>query len=426
MRASAAYDQTLDWLYALEANRGMDFRLERIRRVSAELGDPQRAFPAIHVGGTNGKGSTAAMLHAMYASAGRRVGLYTSPHLLSFCERIRVGQNAIEEEAVVESATRVRAAGEATGVDLTFFEIATLMAFLEFERAEVDLAVVEVGLGGRLDATNVVESAAAVITSVSLEHREYLGDTIEAIALEKAGILKPGALAVTGRLDGTAFAVVAARARDLDVPLLRYGGDFDEEVLRDSDGAALAIGLAGPHQRHNAAVAVATARALRPRFAVSDRAISTGLRDVRWPGRLERLSTRPLTLVDAAHNPGAAIVLRTALEAAGLEHPRILVFGVMSDKEWKRMLAELVPFFDHVVLVPVANRRGLDPNTAKVVVADLRSTEVAASAEEGVRIARERAGDAGAVVVTGSIFLVSEVYAECGGEEDPFASSDPE
>lgn len=422
MRPSAAYDHTLDWLYALEASRGMDFRLERIRRVLVELGDPQRRFATIHVGGTNGKGSTAAMLHAMYSAGGRRTGLYTSPHLLSFRERIRVGRCAIGESEVVEYAERVRSAGEAASVDLTFFEIATIMAFLEFAARGVDLAVVEVGLGGRLDATNVVESVAAVITTVGLEHREYLGDTIAEIATEKAGILKPSALVVTGRLPVEAEVVVAARVRELGVPWVRYGESFDETNLRGADGTPMALALSGSHQFHNAAVAVATARALAPRFALGEESIAEGLRGVRWPGRFETLARDPVTLVDAAHNPGATAVLRAAIEGATLPRARVLVFGVMADKDWREMLLELAPLFDHVVLVPVANRRALDPAVARDVVADLRPTEVARSAVDGVAVARSRAGRDGSVVVTGSIFLVSEVYRECGGEEEPFAA----
>ncbi|TFH27759.1 MAG: bifunctional folylpolyglutamate synthase/dihydrofolate synthase, partial [Myxococcales bacterium] len=237
MRPELNYHETLDWLFALEAQRGMDFRLERLRRVLSILGDPQSAFPAIHVGGTNGKGSTAAMLHSIYTRAGYRVGLYTSPHLLSFRERVRIGEDVISEPEVVKHTQKVRAAADSVGVDLTFFEIATIMAFLEFRRCAVDLAIVEVGLGGRLDATNVVEPVATIVTSVSLEHCEYLGDTIAEIAGEKAGIFKRGAFVVTGSLCVSAMGVVRERASEFEVPWYRYGDDFDDDVLVSREGS---------------------------------------------------------------------------------------------------------------------------------------------------------------------------------------------
>lgn len=414
------YGGTLEWLFALEARRGMDFRLERLTPLLARLGDPQAAFPSIHVAGTNGKGSTAAMLHSIYSHGGYRTGIYTSPHLLSFRERIRVGDRYISEGDVIADAERVRNAAEIANVDLTFFEIATIMAFLEFRRRDVELAVVEVGLGGRLDATNVVRPAAAVITSIGLEHCQLLGDTVEAIAAEKAGIIKPGAIVLTGQLPPEAQLVVAEKARACRAPWLRYGDDFGPADVRAADGSSLKIPLAGSHQLHNAALAVATARALRDVFPVDHAAIADGVSNVRWPGRLETLARAPLTLVDAAHNPHAVLALRTSLEALAVPRPRVLVFGVMADKDWPAMLTTLAPLFDHVVLSPVSTARALDPRRATSLIADFRPYEIADSATDALAIARERAGSVGAIVVTGSIFLVAELYRHCGGAEDPF------
>lgn len=414
------YGRTLEWLYGLESRLGMDFRLERLAPVLARLGDPQTAFPAVHVGGTNGKGSTSAMLQSIYLRAGYRTGLYTSPHLLSFRERIRVGSRSISERDVVGDAVAVRAAAETVGVDLTFFEIATIMAFLEFRRCEVDLAIVEVGLGGRLDATNVVCPVAAVITSIGLEHRELLGDTLEAIAAEKAGIIKTGTTVVTGQLPSEALAVVAEKVTACDARWLRYGDDFGPGDLRAADGSPFEVTLAGSHQLHNASVAVATARALTGAFPLDAVAIAQGLSSVRWPGRLETLASEPLTLVDAAHNPEAISALRASLETLGLPRPRVLVFGVMADKDWPAMLASLAPLFDHVVLSPVSTVRALDPRRAASVIADFRPYDVTESAAAALAVARRRAGGDGAIVVTGSIFLVAELYRDCGGAEDPF------
>lgn len=419
-----AYGRTLEWLYALESRRGMDFRLERLAPVLSRLGEPQESFPAIHVGGTNGKGSTAAMLHSIYTHAGYRVGLYTSPHLLSFRERIRVGRQSIAEEDVVGDAVTIRASAEKAGVELTFFEIATIMALLEFRRRELDLAVVEVGLGGRLDATNVVRPEATVITSIGLEHRELLGDSIEAIAAEKAGIIKPGAAVVTGQLPSEALAVIAEKVSACGAKWLRYGDDFGLGDLRGADESLVHIPLAGAHQRHNAAVAAATTHALVQSFPVGKDAVPAGLAQVRWPGRLETLAREPLTLVDAAHNPHAIGAIRASLEALGLPRPRVLVFGVMADKDWPEMLASLVPLFDQVVLSPVSTPRALDPRRAASAIADFRPCEVAGSAHEALATAKERAGRDGAIVVTGSIFLVSELYRDCGGVEDPFGDDE--
>jgi dihydrofolate synthase/folylpolyglutamate synthase len=420
------YDRTLEWLYALEARRGMDFRLERLVPVLRRLGDPQLSFPAIHVGGTNGKGSTAAILHSIYATGGYRTGLYTSPHLLSFRERIRVDRDLVAEGDVVRDAESVRAVAEEAGVDLTFFEIATILAFLEFRRCEVDLAIVEVGLGGRLDATNVVRAAAAVITGIGLEHRQLLGDTIEAIAAEKAGIIKPGITVVTGSLPPEALAVVAEKTEMSRARWLRYGDDFGPGELRDTDGSPIALPLAGFHQIHNASIAVATARALRNVFPLDEAAIVRGVASVRWPGRLETLGRTPLTLVDAAHNPQAVAALRASLESVALPRPRVLVFGVMSDKDWPEMLATLAPLFDHVVLSPVNTPRALDPRVATSVIADFRPSVVAGSPSDALAVARRLAGLDGAIVVTGSIFLVADLYRACGGAEDPFGDGQPQ
>ena len=275
-----------------------------------------------------------------------------------------MNDSLVAEADVVGFAEEVSAAATAVGAELTFFEIATLMAFLEFRRRQVDLAVVETGLGGRLDATNVVRSSAAVITSIGLEHCDILGDTIEMIAGEKAGIIKSGTVVVTGALPTEAQAVVGARAEAEGARWLHHGRDFDEHEVRALALSGAPVALGGAHQLHNASLAVAVVRALGASFPVPETAIAEGLREVRWPGRLETLGSSPLTLVDAAHNPHAVDALVSTLESLALPRPRVLVFGVMSDKDWPRMLRRLVPLFDRVVLVPVANRRALDPSGA--------------------------------------------------------------
>ncbi len=411
---SDLYEATLEWLYALDARAGMDFSPGRLEPVLSLLNEPQTAFPSIHIAGTNGKGSTAAMLHSVYTAAGYRCGLYTSPHLMSFRERIRVGDDMITETDVVTYNQRIKAAIEAAAVELTFFEITTAMAFLEFKARQVDLAVVEVGLGGRLDATNIVDSVATAITSIGKDHCAYLGEDVADIAKEKAGIIKSGVPLVTGPLPHRARAVVRQAAKYRNARWLRYGRDFGPQSAR------VAPSLLGPHQSTNAGIAAAIVRQLQERFPVSREALEKGVSTVRWPGRLEVVDSSPTTVLDAAHNPDAAQSLLDALPSLGLQQPRILVFGALADKDWPEMLCRLLPAFDEVVFVPIANKRAEDPAEFAAVADGLKPFAVADSARQGIGMAKSLAGETGSVVVTGSIFLVAELYEESGGRGEPF------
>jgi dihydrofolate synthase/folylpolyglutamate synthase len=403
------YRETLQRLYALEGRLGMDFRLERLEPVLGELDHPELAFESIHIGGTNGKGSTAAMVHSVLTRSGHRCGMYTSPHLTSFRERIRVGDSYIAQDDVVRLAARVEDAAGSVGVTLTFFEIVTIMAFLAFREAGIDLAVVEVGLGGRLDATNVVRSSVVAITSIALDHAEYLGATVAEVAREKAGIIKPDAVLVTGPLPDAAMAPIDARVRELGVRWQRFGRDFGlDEDLRPR--------LPGPHQLENAAVAAACVRALRATRDIGESRIREGVAAAVWPGRFDVVGERPTVVFDGAHNPHAARALVEAIEEQRLGRPRILVFGVMADKDWAEMLGILAPRFDRVLLVPVARRRALDPRIAATAVASEAAPEVAVSIAAGLNEASAIAGTGGAVVVTGSIFLIGEAYQVIGRE----------
>src|SRR5579862_3788185 len=264
--AGSEYADVLAALYRLEAAKGMDFKLERVALALKNLGNPQRDFAAIHVAGTNGKGSVAAMLQAMFDAGGYRAGLYTSPHLLRFTERVRIGNQEITQDAVVGLAREIHAAATLRGIELTFFEFVTVMAFLHFARERIDLAVIEVGLGGRLDATNVIDPAVTVITTIGLDHQEFLGDTLASIAAEKAGIVKPQRPLVVGRLGPEAARIVMQAAATENAPAVWLGRDFAvqgnetvafEGLGRPIDG--LSIGLQGSYQHDNAATAVAAA-----------------------------------------------------------------------------------------------------------------------------------------------------------------------
>ncbi|MFN2426490.1 MAG: folylpolyglutamate synthase/dihydrofolate synthase family protein [Candidatus Binatia bacterium] len=410
------YEQTLAGLYALEAKKGMDFRLSRLDPVLDALGHPERAFACVHVAGTNGKGSTAAMIESALRAGGHRTGLYTSPHLVSFRERIRVAGVPITRESVVRQVDAVRDATDRTGADVTFFEIVTLAAFLELRERRVEVAVLEAGLGGRLDVTNVVRGDVAVLTSVGIDHAEYLGGTIAEVAREKAAIIKAGATAVTGDLSEEALAVVAARVTEVGAKWRAWGVDFgDYAPLAAAQADPGRTVLAGAHQARNAAVAATAVRALSDRFPVAARDVERGILGVHWPGRLEVLPRRggsgPLVL-DAAHNPEAANALAAALDTVAPGRPRVLVFAAMKDKDWRAMLATLAPHFDHVFVAPLAMARAQAPSHFLEAVP---SAVVTASPAEALDLAETAASTHGSVVVAGSIFLLGNLYKSAGG-----------
>jgi dihydrofolate synthase / folylpolyglutamate synthase len=410
------YEQTLASLYALEAKKGMDFRLSRLDAVLDDLGHPERAFACVHLAGTNGKGSTAAMIDSALREGGHRTGLYTSPHLVSFRERIRVAGTPISREAVVRHVAHVEDATARTGSSLTFFEITTIAAFLEMREREVEIAVVEAGLGGRLDVTNVVHGDVAVITSVGIDHAEYLGNTIVEVAREKAAIIKAGATAVSGALPGEAFGVVAARVAEVRASWLAFGRDFAEfEPLVAAQSEKRSGALAGAHQLRNAGVAAAAVRSLSARFPVTAGELERGIVGARWPGRLELLRRRrgdgPLVL-DAAHNPEGAAALAASLDEVAPAHPRVLVFAAMADKDWRAMLAVLAPHFERVVFAPMPMPRAEAPER---FLEALPSGVVARTGAEAIDIAEEAAAAHGSVVVAGSIFLLGNLYRSAGG-----------
>ncbi|HUI26504.1 MAG TPA: folylpolyglutamate synthase/dihydrofolate synthase family protein, partial [Candidatus Kryptonia bacterium] len=335
----SAYRETIAWLYSLEAARGMDFKLERVALALAALGDPHRRYPSLHIAGTNGKGSVAAMLHAMLHAAGRRVGLYTSPHLMRFSERIRVGNDEIAEDEVVDLTREIRTAATVRGVELTFFEFVTVLAFRAFARHQVDSAVIEVGLGGRLDATNVVDPEVTVITTIGRDHEEYLGNRLESIAAEKGGIIKSRKPVVLGRLPVEASQVLHRIAAERDAAIveapraIHVAGSSRlqfEGLGWKLDDVALA--LRGRYQVDNAATALAAAALVRERFEITPAAARAGLMNVRWPGRLDVVSTRPLVILDGAHNEDGIAALIDELPALSGDRPLHMLFAVMRDK----------------------------------------------------------------------------------------------
>jgi dihydrofolate synthase/folylpolyglutamate synthase len=415
--ANTAYAEVLAWLYGLEAARGMDFKLERVALALQNLGDPQRSFASVHIAGTNGKGSVAAMLHSVCTAAGYRVGLYTSPHLVSFTERIRVGAEEIAADEVVNLVRDIRAAATVHGIDLTFFELTTVMAFLHFARCRVDLAVVEVGLGGRLDATNVLDPAVAVITNIGLDHTEFLGDTLASVAREKAGIIKPGRPVVVGTVRDDACEIVRAAAAAQGARAYWLGRDYvlsgdvpSRFVGIGREVGELTVPLRGGYQRENAATAIAAALLLGEKFPLSERAVRCGLARARWPGRLDVVQETPLVLLDGAHNVDGIAALARELPAILGSRRVHLLFAVMRDKLWQPMADILGPVVSTATLTTALGGRGEAPERLARAFEAYCPVCVHAQPVAALEALLHAAHDDDAVLVTGSLFLVGAIY----------------
>ena len=392
-------------------NFGVKLGLERMQEACALLGNPERGSPALHVAGTNGKGSTCAFAEAALRAAGRRTGLYTSPHLNHFCERIRLDGVAIPEDRACEllEEVRTRVPWALGDPGLTFFEIVTLMGFLAFR--EVDVRVIEVGLGGRLDATNVVQPRACAVSALGLEHTQYLGPTLAHIAAEKAGIFKPGARAVTAGQPLAAARVLEDRARSLGIPLWRPGRDYRFESREGEPfcyaGPTWTVraepGLAGHHQRANAALACAL---LEASGLCAARDAEAGLRSATWPARLERFGN---VYVDGAHNSHAARALARALPPLLNGRPLRLVFGALQDKDAAGMLAALAPLAESIHYCPVDSPRALPPEELVRIHPGKAYPTLAA--------ALAAAGATACILCCGSLYLAGEARALLLGQE---------
>lgn len=388
----------------------MRFGLENMSRLSAHLGQPERSFQSVIVAGTNGKGSVTAMVHQALVAAGHRAARYTSPHLTRIEERFVIGDREVERHELEAAAATVRRSAEAlqaAGVleaPPTFFECATAIAFVLFRDAAVEVTVLEVGLGGRLDATNIVQPVAAAIASIDFDHQAQLGSTLESIAFEKAGVIKRGIPVVCGDLPAEAERVIRRVCEEQGAQFMRASACGVDAVLNRT--ARLA--LRGEHQRGNAAVAVCLMRQLDALgIRIDDASVDAGLRDVQWPGRLELLEYEGTEfLLDAAHNPAGARALAAYLRQAGWTGTTI-VFGAMKDKDVPAMLAELAPVSNAIVCTTAASPRAL----AAAALADVARRVPGASwsvsaVPDPVDAARIAARTYSRVVVAGSIFLI--------------------
>ncbi len=417
------YEETVEFLYQLQWH-GMRMDLAPISRLLDAVGRPHESYAVLHVGGTNGKGSTAAMLASILCEAGYSVGLYTSPHLVDFTERIRINGRPIAADDVVALTEELRARMPAD-VEPTFFEFTTAMAFLAFAAARVEIAVIEVGMGGRLDATNVVRPLVSVITNVDLDHQRYLGDTITAIAEEKAGIIKPGVPVVTAAAHPAALAVLGARAAERGSPLTVIGRDvhvtgaspaaFSYHGLTQHMGG-LTCPLLGRHQVANASAVLAAVEHARAQgLAIPIDAVWRGLANVRWEGRLEVIRSRPRLVVDGAHNAAGAAALADFLDGerrAGRIGRLVVVFGILADKDLHAIIDRVGSLADEIVLTEPAYHRAAPVDAlldaASSLAVPVRGAPSVASALEEVE-ARLAPGDW--CVITGSLYTVGEVKA---------------
>ena len=424
------------------------FGLARVRRLLAIIGNPHHEFPVVHVAGTKGKGSTVAMLAAVLQAGGHRVGRYLSPHVDAIEERICVGGRPISAADLVRAFNVVipgveemdRAASRRGGSGPTWFEVLTAVAFVHFARASVDLAVLETGLGGRLDATNVSQPVLSIITSISLDHMHLLGSTVGQIATEKAGIIKRGCPVISSAVHPEARRVIESTAARRRAPLVQLGRDFEAVYLPADVGDPSADPLApgrvavtlvdpptaqplvfplamrGGHQAINAAVVVMAARSLDARgIRVTDRAVAKGLRSVSLPARIERIAEKPLVILDAAHNVASMeSLVATLAPAARAFRPTVLLFAASADKQITEMLTVARGHFDHIVIT----RYATNPRAATVSQlveacrgAGLPAPQVATAPAEALRLARSLATPRGLVCVAGSFFLAAEIRA---------------
>ncbi len=413
-----------------------DFKLDRMRRLLHILGDPHRRLRLVHIAGSKGKGSTSAMLAAILRAQGYCVGLFTSPHLVAVEERIQVDGCPISRLEIASLLTEIRSeAGEGFCRDLTFFEIGTALGFLHFVRRRADFGIIEVGLGGRFDSTNVCHPLLAIITSISYDHTQILGDTLGKIAFEKAGIAKANTPTISGVRDGEASDVIRAVCAERHSPLIQLGRDFDfthtpaQFSAMDQSSATVAIhtpsqtwprfalNLIGEHQSHNAALTIIAAEKLRELgIPLTREAIAAGLANVHWPARLEIMRQKPLALLDCAHNVESARMLvkaiLTSFPLRRLGARRLLIFAGNRDKDLAGMLAELMPIFDRIYLTSVHTtaRRATPQELMSLLPPDARDKVIVCNdSAEAWQAAFSAANPEDLICATGSVFLAGEL-----------------
>jgi len=439
-----SYGETLNYLYNLQKH-GIKFGLDNISRLISALDNPHKSFPSVHVAGTNGKGSTSAIIASVLKAAGLKVGLFTSPHIVSFTERIKVNGEETTEKDIIKLAEEIKNIVERLGdFSPTFFEVVTAMALLYFKRKKIDIAVIEVGMGGRLDATNIVTPEVSVFTNISCDHKEFLGNTLKEIAHEKAGIIKREVPVVTSYQELEVIEVIEKKAAEKEAELYAYGKDFSSALKReDISGICfdymgndsftiydLILPLTGEHQMQNASVAIKAAMIVLnslqiPKFLSETENIAevirNGLATTRWPGRLEMIKEEPPMLIDGAHNPAAAMTLSKALEKIFLRKYKkiIMVLGIMGDKDVKGIMEPLLPLASEIILTSSAYSRAASSNKLVDVAASLGFFDVwiAPTVKDAIEIATDLAlGNfySSLIVITGSFYTIGEAKEAIG------------
>jgi dihydrofolate synthase/folylpolyglutamate synthase len=403
------YPKAIQFLYGLRLF-GAKFGLENTLKLATLAGNPQAQLRFIHVAGTNGKGSTCAMLESIYRTTGLRTGLFTSPHLVSFRERIQIGRQLISETEVVRLVEKFQTLMTKFPEEHhpTFFEVLTVMALDFFAAQKCELVIWETGLGGRLDATNIVTPLASIITNIALDHQQWLGDTPGKIAFEKAGIIKPGIPVTTATDEPEALAVIKKIAAERNAPLtIMTEAHLPAEISR-------AMSLAGEHQKRNAALALATVEILQKQIPVSKSQTIAGLKNVHWPGRLQLIekSGRKI-LLDGAHNVAGTMALREAMESKFPSVKKTLILGILGDKDWRPICEALAPLAETIFTVPVSSNRTANPKEladACRTVNQRAKTSVCGSLVEAL----EKAPGENLTVITGSLYLVGEALELLG------------
>jgi dihydrofolate synthase/folylpolyglutamate synthase len=409
----------VDYLYSLQ-KWGIKLGLENTRALCAAMAHPEKKLRFIHLAGTNGKGSTSAVLAAVFQAAGYRTGLYTSPHLVRFNERLQVDGAPIGDEALAAAVGRLRPAVEALraqGSEPTFFEASTVLAFDHFAAEKCDIVILETGMGGRLDSTNVVDPECVVITAIALDHERHLGGTLAAIAAEKAGIIKPGIPVVTAQLEPEAAAVVRGAAAaggsawTGEPPAAAQG--IDREGWRQHftwGGAGFTTRLAGRHQLQNLALALRTAEVMRGQgWNLPAEAVRRGVEEARWPARFDRLRKDPLLVLDGAHNPHGVAALREAWGEWVGPPPGRLLFGCLAEKNPEEMSRLLQGWTEEVWLLPISSMKGRDPGSMAGLWGGAR-VRAFSSVAEAMRAEAEAPHPRG-TLIAGSLYLAGEILA---------------
>ena len=432
----SSYQEALDYLTSLTQS-GIKLGLKNTARLLQHFGDPQLKTRTIHIGGTNGKGSTAAITESILRASGYKVGLYTSPHLLDFRERIQINRRMIEKQQTVDLITRIKSAVEKLKIHITFFEFGTVLAFLHFNEQNTDINIIEVGLGGRLDATNLCQAEISIITSISRDHTQYLGEDLKQIAFEKACIIKESGTVFAHIPDEELFDVVNNVAEKRSADLYRLGVDFRVAPEVGNEGKNifsfkwgslvlnnLTLPLTGSYQRDNAGLALSACLKLKERgLNIEEKHLRKGLETVSWEGRLETVSSHPTVVLDCAHNEESVRNMTIELRK-NLKFSRcFIILGLMQDKKIDEVIKILSQLGDYFFLVPVNPPRGETPEklAAKLKVFN-KPTQVFETVSNALQAVKQIASQNDLICITGSIFLVAKAK-ECFNDENTFFNS---